>query len=85
MAGRQMETHNPESARLLYLSALDDCRKQLGPNSNELAEIMEAAARVCKALGLDSEADSYRKFALQIKGFNELSCPRFEIQQNIIL
>lgn len=70
-AARQLSPKDPFAALTLYKSAIAECKKLEGPNSERLAILFTEMAAVCVAVERHDESKSYSAKAEQIRTFNK--------------
>lgn len=84
-AARQLALSDPFAAFTLYRSAVAECKKLEGPNSEKLAILFSELAAVCVTLERHEECKSYIAKAEQIRTYNRQCTTRFSSEQGVVI
>ena len=84
-AARQLSLSDPFAALTLYRSAVAECKKLEGPNSEKLAILFTELAAVCMSLERHEECKSYLAKAEQIRTYNKQSTSRPNSEHGVLL
>lgn len=84
-AARQLSPKDPFAALTLYKSAIAECKKLEGPNSERLAILFTEMAAVCVAVERHDESKSYNAKAEQIRTYNKQYSARPSGEQGVVI
>ena len=84
-AARQLSQTDPFASLTLYKTAVAECKKLEGPNSEKLAILFSELAAVCVSVERHDECKSYQAKAEQIRTFNKQYTSRHNGEQGAVI